>query len=372
MKISVLCDSYKESLSGFEVGEIIANNFKKVYPDIECYVNEIADGGEGTLDALVKVKNGEVRFYNVKDPLNRDIKAKVGFISDLAIIESAEACGLHLLKLTERNPLIASSYGVGQLLKQIVLEGHKNILICLGGTATNDMGLGLLNAIGYKFLDEANNEVLPLVKNFNDIKKINESGAMNLNGVNIKVAVDVKNRLLGHNGASYVFAPQKGAVDIQELDMKLNHINDLIKTVFHKDLNQIEGGGAAGGMASTLHGLLNAELKPGFELVSEYLCLEDEIKKSDLVITGEGRMDSQSINGKGPIGVALIAKKYDIPTIAICGSLSNDFEEVYNYGITSAYSIMQRPSTIDEAISDTRTNLNITSHSIARILKINN
>lgn len=369
MKISVLCDSYKESLSGFEVGEIIADNFRKVYPDAEFYVNAIADGGEGTLETLVKAKGGSVKLYRVNDPLNREVEAKVGFNDDLVIIESAEACGLHLLKLSERNPLVASSYGLGQVLKQVVAEGHKNILMCLGGTATNDMGLGLLHAIGYRFLDEVNNEVPALVENFEAIKTIDDSSAIDLSGVSIKVAVDVKNPLLGAMGASYVFGPQKGAVDIRDLDLKLSHMNDVIKCKYEKDLNEIEGGGAAGGIAAVLSGLLNAELKPGFDLVCDYLGLEDEIKNSNLVITGEGRMDSQSVNGKGPIGVALVAKKYGIPTIAICGSLSNDIDQVYDYGITSAFSIMQRPSTIDEAIRDAKTNLSITSHSVARLLR---
>lgn len=369
MKISILCDSYKESLSGFEVGEVITENFKKVYPDAEFYINAIADGGEGTLDTLVKAKNGDIKLYKVNDPLNREVDAKVGFNDDLAIIESAEACGLHLLTVSERNPLVASSYGVGQILKRVIQEGHKNILICLGGTATNDMGLGLLNAIGYKFMDDASKEVPVLVENFENIKVIDDSEAIDLSGVKISVAVDVKNSLLGKMGASHVFGPQKGAKDVQELDDKLSHINELIIGKYDKDLNVIEGGGAAGGIAAVLSGLLNAELKPGFELVCDYLELESEIKNSDLVITGEGRMDSQSVNGKGPIGVALVAKKYSIPTIAICGSLSDDIDQVYDYGITSAYSIMKRPCQISDAIAEAKVNLSITAHSVARTLK---
>lgn len=374
MKILIAPDSFKESLSAFDVASAIETGLRKAIPQIEVVKIPIADGGEGLVEAMVSAAGGEVVPCEVTGPLGKPVQAFYGLLNkgETAVIEMAAAAGLDLISVDERDPLKATTRGVGELMIAVLDQGVKHIIMGLGGSATNDCGAGMLRALGVHFLDCNRDEVaeggsaLGKVK-FIDVSKLDDR----LAGVSIEVACDVDNPLIGPKGATYVFGPQKGVIesDLAHLEACLSNFGSVMERVSGKVLCSAPGAGAAGGMGAACIGVLNAELKPGIEIVLETLKVAKHIPGCDLVITGEGRMDSQSAHGKAPVGVARLAKKHDVPVFAVVGSLGQGFEAVYDSGIDAVFSIVPGIVSLQEAMRDAEKNLNNTAYNIARTIQ---
>lgn len=372
-KIVIAIDSYKECMEGIDVARNIKAGMEQVITaDYKLF--GIADGGEGTTTSLTTATNGTIKSIESVDGLNRPIKSFIGFNNDksIAFMEMAASSGIELIAKQDRNPLITNTYGTGLMIKKAINQGAKHLIIGIGGSVTNDVGIGMLSALGVIFKDKDNNILEPISKNLIHIHTIDTMKMVDTTNLTIEVACDVTNPLYGPNGATHVYGKQKGATPqmIDELEAGVIHFSKILDDHFNTNSNQIVGGGAAGGLGTALNLFLNATLKPGFEIVENLLNLEKEIKSADLVITGEGRMDSQSINGKGPIGIARLAHKYNKPCIAICGSLGHDIEITYEHGITAAYSTMLTAQNLQSAIKDTETNLQITAKAIAKTISI--
>lgn len=370
MKIVIAPDSYKESLTAMEVAIAIENGFKQVMPNAEYIKLPMADGGEGTVQSLVDATNGEIIKHTVIGPLGEAVVGFYGLFGDgrTAVIEMAAASGLHLVKPALRDPLKTTTYGTGELIKAVLDKGVKHIIIGIGGSATNDGGLGMAQALGIRMLDSNGNELGYGGGELNKLSTIDMSNIdPRLAETRLEVACDVDNPLCGPKGASYVFGPQKGATPemAKQLDHNLAHFAHIIKSQLGKDVIGREGAGAAGGLGAALLGLLEAELRPGIEIVMDAVNLNNTIANADLVITGEGRIDSQTIHGKTPIGVARTAKKYHLPVIGIAGCLSSDCNVVYEYGIDAVFSVVNRATDLASALAEAAENIELTSRNIA-------
>ncbi|HBU93852.1 MAG TPA: glycerate 2-kinase, partial [Leclercia adecarboxylata] len=343
MKIVIAPDSYKESLSATEVARAIEKGFREIFPDAEYVSVPVADGGEGTVEAMIAATNGTMQHAVVTGPLGESVNACWGISGDgvTAFIEMAAASGLALVPPAQRNPLVTTSRGTGELILAALDKGARNIIIGIGGSATNDGGAGMVQALGAKLTDANGTDIghgggsLMALNNI-DISALDPR----LKTCAIRVACDVSNPLIGEQGASHIFGPQKGATEatIQELDKNLSHYADVINTALRIDVKNVPGAGAAGGMGAALMAFLGAELKSGIEIVTQALNLEEHIHDCTWVVTGEGRLDSQSIHGKVPVGVARVASKYHKPVIGIAGSLTSDVGIVHQYGIDAVFS----------------------------------
>lgn len=374
MKIVIAPDSYKGSSSALEVANNIEKGICKVFKDSTVEKIPMADGGEGTVQSLVDSTNGKIVDLIVKGPLGKDVKAFYGILGDgkTAIIEMAAASGLPLISKEEKNPMITTSYGTGQLIKDALNRDCINIILGLGGSATNDGGIGVAKALGVKFLDK---EGIDIGEGGGCLSKLNSIDISNIDsrikGCNITAACDVDNPLCGPKGASHVFGPQKGAdlSMIEILDNNLAHYAEVIKNDLSIDIINIPGAGAAGGLGAGVMAFLNASIRRGIDIVIELTDLEKKIKDADLVFTGEGMIDFQTAFGKTPFGVAKIAKKYNIPVIAIAGGIGKDAETLYKKGFDSIFSIVDRPMTLDNAIENSNILIEKTAERIARIFK---
>lgn len=374
MRFVLAPDSFKESMTSLEACNAMEKGIKKIIPHAECIKVPMADGGEGTVEALVNATNGYIKKLTVHDPLGRKIEAEYGILGNgkTAVIEMAKASGIELIKREERNPLITTTYGTGEIIKHAIESGISNIIIGIGGSATNDGGAGMLQALGVKLLDNKGKEIkygggfLGAIQSI-DISNIHSS----LENVSIEVACDVNNPFIGENGASYIFGPQKGANKymIKELDNNLYHFSEKIKEFIGKDIAYVSGAGAAGGLGGALLAFLNAELKSGIELIIKYTNLEEKIKGSDYVFTGEGAIDSQTIFGKTPYGVAKKAKIYNVPTIAFAGKVGKGLEKLYDEGIKGVFSIMQGVESLEDSLKCGMENLESTVENVVRIIK---
>ncbi len=375
MKFVLAPDSFKESMTAKEAAEAMERGIKKVIPDAECIKVPMADGGEGTVQSLVDATNGQIIEIEVTGPDCNKVKATYGILGDgkTAVIEMASASGIHLIKKDKRNPLYTTTYGTGELIKSALDREVKNILIGIGGSATNDGGAGMLEALGAKFYDKSSQELAFGGGALEKLDKIDLSNFdSRIKNVNIEVACDVNNPLTGENGASYIFGPQKGATPemVQKLDSALKNYAEVIREQLGCDVEKVPGSGAAGGLGAGLMAFLNADLKKGVELVIKYTKLEEKIKDADYVFTGEGSVDSQTVFGKTPFGVSTIARKYNIPTIAFAGRIGEGVEELYKCGINSIVGILQGVVSLDEALKMGEKNIEKTSENIARILNI--
>ena len=357
MKIVVAPDSFKGSLTAVEVSDAIEQGIREIFPEAEIVKIPMADGGDGTVQCLVNATGGDILREKVTDPLGDEILASYGILGDkkTAVIEMAEASGLTLVPENKRNPLITTTYGTGQLIKAALDQGCRKMIIGIGGSATNDGGAGMVQALGAKLLDKDGEEIGfgggELKKVFRiDISYMDKR----LSNTKVVVASDVTNPLCGSKGASRIYGPQKGATPeiIKELDESLAYFAEIIKRDLNKDIKDIPGAGAAGGLGASLIAFLDAELRPGIEIMIEIVKLEQVIKDADLVITGEGKIDSQTIYGKAPIGVAKIAKRYNIPVIAIAAIIGDDAGIVHQYGISSLISVSAQPMRLDESVSN--------------------
>ncbi len=375
MKIVIAPDSYKESLSAMEVANTIERGFKSVFPDADYVKIPVADGGEGTVDTLIEAMNGRKVTLNVVGALGGSQSAFFGISEDkrTAFIEVAAACGLEQVPLDKRNPLITTTYGVGELILAALDLGTRHFIIGLGGSATNDGGVGMLQALGAKFLDNAGKSLGYGGAELSRLDKIDISGLdCRLNDCRFEIACDVTNPLVGEKGASAVFGPQKGATPemVGILDMALSHYGNIIERDFGIAVKNLAGAGAAGGLGAAFAAFLNGSLKSGIGIIAKLLDLEGKMQNADLVITGEGRIDYQSVNGKVPVGVAMTAKKFNLPVICIAGSLGKDVQVVYDFGIDAVFSVLTKVCTLPEALSEAEQNLEITARNIAVTLKM--
>lgn len=362
MNIVVAIDSFKGSMTSLEAGKKIKEGFLNVYPDGKAEICPMADGGEGTVEAIVLSNNGEFVSCEVSDPLMRKIKARYGISDKTAIIEMSEASGITLVSNEERNPLNTTTFGTGELIKDAIKKGCRNFVIGIGGSATNDGGTGMLSALGFQFLDEFDNEISKNGKGLKDIKTIKTENALKeLKECTFTVACDVKNPLCGDNGCSRIYGPQKGATEeiIKDMDSWLKNYASLTKTVNKNADESYPGAGAAGGMGFAFLSYLNAELKSGIDIVIKETKLEEKVKNADIVITGEGRLDGQSIMGKTPIGVANIAKKYNKKVLAFAGGINDDAKILNENGIDAFFSILKKPCALDEAMKKENAENNI-------------
>ena len=357
MNILVAPDSFKDSLSASEVSRNISEAISAVIPSASIRQIPISDGGEGLLEALLTPLQGTLVSVSVKDPLHRTIEASYGLVDQgkTAIIEMATASGLELLSIEERNPLITSTYGTGELIKDALDKGCTKIIIGLGGSATNDGGMGMIKALGGLFLDQNQQEIEEGGGALNTLYSIDLSGLdKRLQHVKIICACDVSNPLTGPSGASYVYAKQKGASEdmLTILDSNLNKYATVVKKTLKKDQKYIPGTGAAGGTAMGLLAFLDATLTPGIILITELLQLEKHMKEAQLVVTGEGRIDAQTLHGKTIMGIASLAKKHSVPVLVFTGSIGQGISEIYDQGVTAIFSIVNKPMSLETAITN--------------------
>ena len=357
MKIVIAPDSFKETLSASEVASAIESSFQNVFPEAEIIKIPIADGGEGTVKAMVEATNGSFMFSEVEGPMGEITRARWGMLgnSKTAVIEIAEACGLHLVQANKRNPMAASSFGVGQLVIAALDKGAKKIIIGLGGSATNDGGFGFLRAIGVQFLDSKGNE---LKGHFDVISLLTDIELSHIDSrikqTPIEIACDVDNLLLGDQGTSAVFASQKGASNkmIEELESIMAHYYGITSSKLSIQLSDQPRYGAAGGLGFAFKAFLNSELKSGINTVLETLNFNQYLLDADLVITGEGRIDSQSLRGKAPIGVINYANQLNCRVFVIAGSVDDPKTFNQKFNVTNSYSIVNEKLSVEKAFED--------------------
>ena len=355
MNILIAPDSFKESLSASEVADCIERGILNIRPDISCSKIPLADGGEGTVEAILNATGGRKITASVKDPLMRNIESFWGLLPDsqTAVIEMAAASGLELLSNDERNPMLTSSFGTGQLIKSALDHGCRKIYIGIGGSATNDGGAGMAMALGVRLLDVNGLDIGNGGVNLSDLRSLDLSGIDDrIIESELMVISDVQNPLCGVHGASLIYGPQKGADHEMalRLDKNLSHFGKILESSFGKSIINEPGAGAAGGLGAGLMAFCNAKLFPGFETISEIVQLKKFIQKSDLIITGEGKLDYQTKYGKVPYGVALMAKKFNKPVIGVAGTLGNGYEELYKYGFKEIFSISEGIESLEYSI----------------------
>jgi glycerate kinase len=374
MKILVAPNALKGSVSAMEAAQRIALGLKKSGLNADVDIMPIADGGDDTMDVLVAA-GGEVREVEVLDPLGRPITAQFGFLGDgrTAIVEMARASGLKLLKTSERDPLRTTTFGTGQLIEAAIKAGARRVIIGIGGSATNDGGVGCAQALGLLIEDEAGRPVPSGGAALRQVARIDTRSMMpELSKVEILVACDVDNPLLGPRGASAVFGPQKGATPekVEELEASLAHFYALVADALGIDVRERPGAGAAGGLGAGLMTFLGGQPKSGIDLVLEYLDLPKRLQGVDLVITAEGSMDLQTLRGKGPMGIARDALEHGVPTIALVGSLGEGENELYEAGFKAIFPIVPGPMSLEEAMSMGGEFLERTAKRIGRILSL--
>lgn len=343
-KIVVASDSFKGSLTSLDVAQNVEKAIREVYPLCDVLKVNVADGGEGTMEALQQTLGGVRVSLVVKDPLGREIEATYVILNDgiTAVVEMSAASGLPLLKSDERNPLKTSTYGTGQLICDALDRGCRKILVGIGGSATNDAGMGMLQALGFRFLDAQGNQLQPVGENLQLVSSIDSTGRHpDLDKTEFVVACDVKAPLYGRNGAAYVFAPQKGADQkmVELLDAGLRHFSEVSSAMAGYDCSQMQGTGAAGGLGYAFRQYLDARLERGIEMVLDAIGFDDIISGADLVITGEGRVDSQTLTGKTPFGVAQHAHRQRIPVVVIGGSVEIDVLQVRKAGFNDVIQV---------------------------------
>ena len=374
--ILIAPDSFKESLSAFEVARAIEVGFSKIFPSWNYIKIPMADGGEGTVQSIVDATAGELKQVTVTNPLREKIKATFGISGDgqEAIIEMAAASGLELIDSIDRDPMIATSWGLGDLISAALDYEVKEIIIGIGGSATNDGGAGMIQRLGGKLLDQKGASIPLGGSGLAELHSIDLSGLdARLKNVKIEVASDVNNPLIGKNGATHIYGPQKGASpeQIEILDNNLAHFGKVIEKELSKNIIDLPGAGAAGGVGAALVAFLNADLRKGGELVTELLDLEEKVQKADLVITGEGGLNHQTIYGKTPIVVAGLAKKYNLPVLMIAGSILKGHEAVYDEGIDAAFSVLTEVTDEATALENAYKNVVITARNVAATLALN-
>ncbi len=377
MKVVIAIDSFKGSLSTFQAGNAIKDGIKKVYSDSEVKVSPLADGGEGTVEAIIGAMNGRLESISVCGPLGDTVRADYGIIpeSKTAIMEMASAAGITLIDAEKRNPLYATTYGVGEMIADAAKKGCREFIVGIGGSATNDGGTGMLAALGIEFLDKNGEPIKSGAQGLKDLAEIRTDKLMpEVKESHFCIACDVKNILCGESGCSAVYGPQKGADEkmIKDMDGWLKNYAALTKTVNPKADENYPGTGAAGGLGFAFLSYLNSELKSGIDIVIEATRLEEYVKDADIVVTGEGRLDGQSYMGKAPIGVAKLAKKYGKRVIAFSGCVTEDAVTCNDHGIDAFFPILREPCTLQDAMDTDNAyrNLKNTAEQVFRLIKV--
>ena len=373
MKIVIAPDSYKESLSALEVATQIELGFKEIFPDAEYVKVPMADGGEGTVQAMVEATQGRTVEVEVTDPLGQRITGFYGLTGDgrTAMIEMAAASGLALVPPAQRNPNVTTSYGTGELIIAALDAGARHLILGIGGSATNDGGAGMLQALGVQLLDAQGVELARGGAPLALLARIDMTGLdKRLAECQIEVACDVDNPLTGERGASAIFGPQKGATPemVQSLDAGLKHFAAIIQRDLGVAVDAVAGAGAAGGMGAAMMAFLKGQLRPGCEIIARAVGLEAAVRDADLVITGEGRIDQQTIFGKTPFGVATVAKQFGKPVIGIAGGLGANAQVVHEYGIDAIFSVLSRICTLQDALAEAEHNVRSSARNIAAVL----
>lgn len=354
MKIVIAPDSFKDSLSAKGVADAIALGLGEVWPDAQLIKCPMADGGEGTVESILAACAGELRRTTVRGPLGMPVNAAWGWLpqSGTAIIEMAEASGLQLVPVAQRDACTSSTFGTGELIRAALDAGAKRVILAIGGSATNDAGAGAMQALGLNLLDEQGQKLAPGGLALAQLARVDLSGIdSRLSDVRFDIAADVNNPLCGPHGASSIFGPQKGAspMQVEQLDGALAHFAKLSGIALGNDVRDEPGSGAAGGLGFAAKAFLGAQFKAGVEVVAELVGLADAVKGADLVITGEGRFDAQTLRGKTPFGVAKIARQHGVPVIVLAGTLGEGYQELYEHGINAAFALVSGPMTLEHA-----------------------
>jgi glycerate 2-kinase len=375
MKIVIAPDSFKESMTAATVCRAVEAGFKKVFPDAKYKHSPVGDGGEGTVQSVVDATGGKRITVEVTGPIGEPVEAFYGITGDgkTAVIEMAEASGLHLVPREMRNPLVTTTFGTGELILDALKHGVERIVIGLGGSATNDGGAGMAQALGVKFLDENGMALKGCGGLLNKLERIDVSGLdPRLKSVTVEAACDVTNPLTGPLGASAVFGPQKGATPkmVDFLNTCLKKYGEVIEKDLGFAVDDMPGAGAAGGLGAGVVSFLGGELRSGIDLVLDVIGFENVLEGADLVIVGEGQIDSQTVHGKAPVGVAKRAQSAGIPVIAIAGSIGDGYEAVFDHGIDAVFSVVNGVVSLEEALSEGEINVEKTAENIARVLKI--
>lgn len=374
-KVVIAPQGFKESLSGMEIAEAMSLGVKRVWPDVETVLIPVADGGDGTLQALVDSSGGEVRTANVENAIGHPIVAEWGALGNAttAVIEVANAVGLARLSPDERDVRNASTFGIGQIFTEALDAGFNNFIIGVGGSATNDGGAGMIQAMGGRLTDKNGKELPRGGIALSRLASIDISSMdPRMLNADIVVACDVNNPLCGPRGASAIFGPQKGATfeDVQELDAALANYAEVIAKDLHTDVAEIPGAGASGGLGAGLMGFFNARLRLGADIVLEAVSLEEHLKDAELVIVGEGQFDRSTVFNKSPVAVAQRAKKHGTPVIGIAGSLGAGFREVHQHGIDAVFSLVNRPMSLKAAMEDTKRLVAIATEEACRAVSL--
>lgn len=375
MKVVIAIDSLKGSLSSMEAGTAIKDGVLAAKPDAEVIVKPLADGGEGTTDALIEGMNGERIDLTVTGPMHTPVDAYYGYLKDTntAVMEMASAAGITLVPDSEKNPLLATSYGVGEMINDAIQRGCRNFIIGIGGSVTNDGGIGMLKALGVRFLDENGEDAGEGGQALAKVARIDVSG-MNplLKECHIQIACDVNNPLCGENGSTYVYGPQKGVTEDMKktLDEAMAHFARVTSETLENDYMNTPGAGAAGGLGYAFLAYTGAALTPGIELILDAVGLEEELSGADVVVTGEGRLDFQTAMGKAPVGVARLAKKYNAKVIAFAGSVTKEATACNKEGIDAFFPILRSVCTLAEAMDPVaaRNNMTATVEQVFRLL----
>ena len=375
MKIIVAPDSFKGSVSALEAANAIEQGIRRVFPDAVIDKIPMADGGEGTVQSLVDATGGHIQTHHVLAPLENEVEAKFGILADgeTAVIEMASASGLTLVAPHERDPLRTTTYGTGQLIRAALEAGCRRLIIGIGGSATNDGGIGMAEALGIRLLDANGKQIPRGGGNLGQLRSIDITGLHPaISETETVVACDVNNPLTGPDGASHVYGPQKGATPemIEVLDECLTHFDNILTETLGRSFNDIPGAGAAGGLGAGLMAFLNAELRLGVDIMIDAVNLKERVKGAALVFTGEGQLDFQTAFGKTPVGVAKTAKAHNIPVVAIAGGIAEGAEAVYEAGIDAMLGIVQEPMSLEDAVGDATRLIADTAEQTARLIAI--
>ncbi|WPO00818.1 glycerate kinase [Pseudomonas sp. MUP55] len=375
MKIIIAPDSFKDSLSAAGVAQAIAQGLAQVWPDAQLVQCPMADGGEGTVEAVLAACNGQLRSQTVQGPLGGRVQAHWGWLADshTAIIEMAEASGLQLVAPGQRDACASSTFGTGELIRAALDQGARRIILAIGGSATNDGGAGAMQALGVQLFDAHDQPLAPGGLALGGLARIRlENLDPRLAQVSFEIAADVNNPLCGAHGASAIFGPQKGAspAQVQQLDAALGHFADHCAKVLPKDVRDEPGSGAAGGLGFAAKAFLGAQFRAGVEVVAELVGLDAAVRGADLVITGEGRFDAQTLRGKTPFGVARIARRHKVPVIVLAGTLGDGYEQMYAHGVDAAFALPSGPMSLEEACREAPRLLRERASDIARVWRL--
>ena len=372
MKIVIAPDSFKESLSAAGVASALARGLRQALPTAEILECPLGDGGEGTLDAVLAATGGEVREARVTGPLGEPVTARWGWLAEqrTAFVEMASASGLELVPKARRDVRVATSHGTGELLRAALDAGAERLVLAIGGSATNDSGAGVLQALGVRLLDGQGQALAPGGAALASLASLDLTDLHpRLAAVEVVIAADVDNPLCGPQGASQIFGPQKGASpeQVRELDAALAHFATVTAATLGRDVSEQPGAGAAGGVGFAALAFLQATFRPGIEVVAELVGLEEALQDADLAVTGEGRLDGQTLRGKTPAGVLRLAQRHGVPVVAVAGSLGEGYDALYQQGLAAAFSLVPGPLSLEEALAQAEGLLERTARDIGRL-----